>query len=210
MALDLDGLIPATVLPMAADGAIDEPALRSYIAWVVEQGPVALAINVDTGEGPHLTHDEKVQDPPGRPRRHRPPDRGRVGRPVHGCGGPPGTRLQGRRRRRPARLPDPGLPEPAPRSARPRRVPHGDRRGRAAAHPVPAPARAGRRQLRGRRPRGDGAGRRSRRDQGGVVRRAPLRRHGSPSRAAPEDRSRSSPATTTSSSSRSCSAPPAR
>jgi 4-hydroxy-tetrahydrodipicolinate synthase len=61
MALDLDGLIPATVLPMHADGRIDEPALRKYIAWVVEQGPVALAINVDTGEGPHLTHDEKVR-----------------------------------------------------------------------------------------------------------------------------------------------------
>jgi len=61
MALNLDGLIPATVLPMTADGAIDEPALRSYIAWVVEQGPAALAINVDTGEGPHLTHDEKIR-----------------------------------------------------------------------------------------------------------------------------------------------------
>src|SRR5213083_1912358 len=61
MALDLDGLIPATVLPMDADGEIDEPALRRYIGWVVEQGPVALAINVDTGEGPHLTHDEKVR-----------------------------------------------------------------------------------------------------------------------------------------------------
>ena len=61
MALNLDGLIPATVLPMRADGSIDEPALRSYIAWVVEQGPVALAINVDTGEGPHLSHDEKVR-----------------------------------------------------------------------------------------------------------------------------------------------------
>lgn len=61
MALDLDGLIPATVLPMHADGSIDEPALRSYIGWVVAQGPVALAINVDTGEGPHLTHDEKTR-----------------------------------------------------------------------------------------------------------------------------------------------------
>ena len=61
MTLNLDGLIPATVLPMDADGRIDEPALRSYIAWVVAQGPVALAINVDTGEGPHLTHDEKVR-----------------------------------------------------------------------------------------------------------------------------------------------------
>jgi 4-hydroxy-tetrahydrodipicolinate synthase len=61
MTLNLDGLIPATVLPMDADGEIDEAALRRYIAWVVEQGPVALAINVDTGEGPHLTHDEKVR-----------------------------------------------------------------------------------------------------------------------------------------------------
>ena len=47
MTLDLDGLIPATVLPMHADGSIDEPALRAYIRWVVDQGPVALAINVD-------------------------------------------------------------------------------------------------------------------------------------------------------------------
>jgi dihydrodipicolinate synthase/N-acetylneuraminate lyase len=61
MALNLDGLIPATVLPMDADGRIDEPALRQYIGWVVAQGPVALAINVDTGEGPHLTQDEKVR-----------------------------------------------------------------------------------------------------------------------------------------------------
>jgi 4-hydroxy-tetrahydrodipicolinate synthase len=61
MALNLDGLIPATVLPMDADGRIDEPALRRYIGWIAEQGPVALAINVDTGEGPHLTLDEKIR-----------------------------------------------------------------------------------------------------------------------------------------------------
>jgi 4-hydroxy-tetrahydrodipicolinate synthase len=61
MTLNLDGLIPATVLPMHEDGGIDEDALRRYIGWIVRQGPVALAINVDTGEGPHLTHDEKVR-----------------------------------------------------------------------------------------------------------------------------------------------------
>ncbi len=61
MTLNLDGLIPATVLPMQADGSIDEPALRSYIGWIAGQGPIALAINVDTGEGPHLTHDEKLR-----------------------------------------------------------------------------------------------------------------------------------------------------
>jgi 4-hydroxy-tetrahydrodipicolinate synthase len=61
MTLNLDGLIPATVLPMDADGRIDEPALRRYIGWIAGQGPVALAINVDTGEGPHLTLDEKIR-----------------------------------------------------------------------------------------------------------------------------------------------------
>jgi len=61
MALNLDGLIPATVLPMHVDGSIDEDGLRSYIGWIDRQGPVALAINVDTGEGPHLTHDEKIR-----------------------------------------------------------------------------------------------------------------------------------------------------
>ena len=61
MTLNLDGLIPATVLPMHADGSIDEPGLRSYVGWIAGQGPVALAINVDTGEGPHLTHDEKIR-----------------------------------------------------------------------------------------------------------------------------------------------------
>src|SRR3954451_6787538 len=61
MALNLEGLIPATVLPMTADGEIDEPQLRRYIHWVSDQGPVALAINVDTGEGPHLAHHEKMR-----------------------------------------------------------------------------------------------------------------------------------------------------
>jgi dihydrodipicolinate synthase/N-acetylneuraminate lyase len=61
MTLNLNGLIPATVLPMDADGRIDETGLRSYIAWIADQGPAALAINVDTGEGPHLTHDEKIR-----------------------------------------------------------------------------------------------------------------------------------------------------
>jgi 4-hydroxy-tetrahydrodipicolinate synthase len=61
MTLDLNGLIPATVLPMNAGGTIDEPALRRFVGWITRQGPVALAINADTGEGPHLTHPEKVR-----------------------------------------------------------------------------------------------------------------------------------------------------
>jgi 4-hydroxy-tetrahydrodipicolinate synthase len=59
--VDLRGIIPAIVTPMTSDGALDLPALRRYAQWLAEQGPVALAVNVDTGEGPHLTPDEKRQ-----------------------------------------------------------------------------------------------------------------------------------------------------
>ncbi len=59
--IDLRGIIPAIVTPMTSDGDLDIPALRRYTHWLVEQGPVALAVNVDTGEGPHLTADEKRQ-----------------------------------------------------------------------------------------------------------------------------------------------------
>ena len=59
--LDLRGIIPATVLPMTQDYGIDEPGLRRYIHWVVEQGVVGVAINVDTGEGPHLSPAERVR-----------------------------------------------------------------------------------------------------------------------------------------------------
>jgi len=58
-AIDLRGIIPAIVTPMDAAGEVDLPALRTYVAWLVAQGPIGLAVNVDTGEGPHLTADEK-------------------------------------------------------------------------------------------------------------------------------------------------------
>ncbi len=59
--LDLHGIIPAIVTPMNADAEVDYAALTRYVNWLVEQGPVALAVNVDTGEGPHLTPDERRQ-----------------------------------------------------------------------------------------------------------------------------------------------------
>src|SRR5215208_1742589 len=59
--IDVRGIIPAIVTPMTRDGALDLHALRHYAHWLAEQGPVALAVNVDTGEGPHLTADEKRQ-----------------------------------------------------------------------------------------------------------------------------------------------------
>ncbi|MBI5629245.1 MAG: dihydrodipicolinate synthase family protein [Candidatus Rokubacteria bacterium] len=59
--IDLKGIIPATVLPMTQDAQIDDPALRKYIRWIAKQGIKAVAVNVDTGEGPHLWHDERLR-----------------------------------------------------------------------------------------------------------------------------------------------------
>ncbi len=54
------GLIPATVTPMKNDLEIDVDAYDAYLKWIVGQGIVGLAVNVDTGEGPTLTSDERV------------------------------------------------------------------------------------------------------------------------------------------------------
>lgn len=59
--IDFRGIIPAIVTPMTSAGELDLPALKRYAQWLADQGPVALAVNVDTGEGPHLTADEKRQ-----------------------------------------------------------------------------------------------------------------------------------------------------
>src|SRR5712692_772267 len=61
MKLDLEGLIPATVLPMREDAGIDEAGLRRYIRHGASAKPKALAINVDTGEGPHLWQKERLR-----------------------------------------------------------------------------------------------------------------------------------------------------
>jgi 4-hydroxy-tetrahydrodipicolinate synthase len=57
----LRGIIAATVLPMTDSCAIDEDALRSYVRWILDEGVHGLAVNVDTGEGPHLDHGEKLR-----------------------------------------------------------------------------------------------------------------------------------------------------
>ncbi len=59
MSLNLHGIIPACIVTFDADGRFDEAAYRRYLQWLLPQGPVALAINADTGEGPHLWADER-------------------------------------------------------------------------------------------------------------------------------------------------------
>jgi 4-hydroxy-tetrahydrodipicolinate synthase len=46
---------------MRQDYSIDFDALRRYLEWVISEQPVGLAVNVDTGEGPYLTPEERSQ-----------------------------------------------------------------------------------------------------------------------------------------------------
>ena len=57
--INLEGIIPATIVPMRADYSIDFDAFRRYLEWIVSLGPVGLAVNVDTGEGPYLSAEER-------------------------------------------------------------------------------------------------------------------------------------------------------
>ncbi len=58
---NLAGLIAAIVTPMRDDFSVDEASLRRYTRWLVDQGVRGLAVNVDTGEGPHLFPDERLR-----------------------------------------------------------------------------------------------------------------------------------------------------
>ena len=54
------GLIPATLTPMDEKYRVDYDQLEDYIRWISKFDVGGLAINVDTGEGPHLYPDERV------------------------------------------------------------------------------------------------------------------------------------------------------
>jgi len=58
--LKLRGIIPATVLPLTSKCEVDEDSLREYIRWLTKPKIGGLAVNVDTGEGPHLYREEKI------------------------------------------------------------------------------------------------------------------------------------------------------
>ena len=57
----LQGIVAAPVLPMLPDFSIDWTSLRSYIRWIAQQKPTAIAMNMDASEGPSLEHDEQLE-----------------------------------------------------------------------------------------------------------------------------------------------------
>ena len=55
----LTGIIPATLLPLKADFSIAEDALEEYIQWLMRHRLGGLAVNVEVGEGPLLSREER-------------------------------------------------------------------------------------------------------------------------------------------------------
>ncbi len=58
-AKDLKGMIPAAILPMDSHYQPHYGAYGRYLEWLIDEGAVALAINMDTGEGPQLSIEER-------------------------------------------------------------------------------------------------------------------------------------------------------
>jgi 4-hydroxy-tetrahydrodipicolinate synthase len=46
---------------MDGRGEMGEEGFRRYLRWLLPQGPIGLAVNVDTGEGPHLEAAERAR-----------------------------------------------------------------------------------------------------------------------------------------------------
>lgn len=57
--INLKGMVPAAVLPMTVDYQLDYGAYARYLEWLIAENAVSLAINMDTGEGPQLTVEER-------------------------------------------------------------------------------------------------------------------------------------------------------
>jgi 4-hydroxy-tetrahydrodipicolinate synthase len=60
--LKLEGIIPAVVTPMKGDFSVDFAQLKNYANWIKSfDGLGGVAVNMDTGEGIHLSRDEKIK-----------------------------------------------------------------------------------------------------------------------------------------------------
>jgi 4-hydroxy-tetrahydrodipicolinate synthase len=59
--ISLKGMVPAAILPMDATYQPDFDQYEHYLKWLIDNGALALAVNMDTGEGPQLTEEERLQ-----------------------------------------------------------------------------------------------------------------------------------------------------
>jgi 4-hydroxy-tetrahydrodipicolinate synthase len=54
------GLIPATLTPMDENFRVDYEQIENYVKWLVKFDVGGFAVNVDTGEGPQLYPEERI------------------------------------------------------------------------------------------------------------------------------------------------------
>jgi 4-hydroxy-tetrahydrodipicolinate synthase len=59
--VNLKGVAPAAVLPLGASYQPDFDVYGHYLEWLVGEGAVAFAVNMDTGEGPQISLDERLK-----------------------------------------------------------------------------------------------------------------------------------------------------
>jgi 4-hydroxy-tetrahydrodipicolinate synthase len=59
--ININGMIPAAILPMDKEYAPDYKAYQAYLEWLVTQNALAFAVNMDTGEGPQLRAAERIE-----------------------------------------------------------------------------------------------------------------------------------------------------
>ncbi len=59
--ISLKGVVPAVILPMTKDYEPDYEAFAQYLEWIIAENAVAIAVNMDTGEGPQLNANERVK-----------------------------------------------------------------------------------------------------------------------------------------------------
>jgi 4-hydroxy-tetrahydrodipicolinate synthase len=57
--INLNGVVPAVILPMGPDYEPDYSAFARYLEWIIAEKAAALAVNMDTGEGPQLNPAER-------------------------------------------------------------------------------------------------------------------------------------------------------
>lgn len=57
--INLKGVFPAAILPMTEDYEPDFSAYADYLEWLIAQNAVGFAVNMDTGEGPQLSPEER-------------------------------------------------------------------------------------------------------------------------------------------------------
>ncbi len=59
--ININGMAPATILPMNKDYLPDYKAYRAHLEWLITQNALAFAVNMDTGEGPQLSVAERIE-----------------------------------------------------------------------------------------------------------------------------------------------------